>query len=65
MSDSPDLEDLLKEVVAKGKALPLFKYRQILPKLDKLIVLQMRKLVTLQNLRDSIEKQYRSQGGWF
>jgi len=54
----PDLEELLQEAITHpGKLYNSYKRYRILGMLDKLINLQMRKLVTLQNLRDALHKQ--------
>jgi hypothetical protein len=58
----PETEDLLKLVAQHPEKLNRWKVGKLLVQLDKLIQLQMRKLVTLQNLRDSIQQAARKQG---
>lgn len=53
----PELEKLLQEILANPNRLSYSAKYRILPQLDKLIQLQMRKLVTLQNLRDALSRE--------
>ena len=55
----PETEDLLRRVIEQPGKLNFWKASKLLSQLDKLIQLQMRKLVTLQNLRDAIAQQQR------
>lgn len=54
----PDLEDLLREVASKPPQANTWKVRKALVTLDKLILLTVKKLYTLQQLRDSIAQRY-------
>lgn len=58
----PETEELLIKVIEHPGKLNRYKFFQLLAQLDKLVQLQMRKLVTLQNLRDGIAEQGRKQG---
>jgi hypothetical protein len=53
----PETEDLLKQVITSPGKISRWQRGRLLVQLDKLIQLQMRKLITLQNLRDAVAQQ--------
>lgn len=56
---SPDTEELLRKVIADPNKLNYYTRTKLLGQLNHLIALQTKKLVTLSNLRDAIERQQR------